>query len=145
MKASTSRFIYCAGLLAVTACAVLPEVVRAPVVVTKEAAPLTAEARLAHTIRDRIELTAVYGPEHPKLQENAATEAALRDLAFSDDVDATRRSLILALADELSDAMADRTQIASRHASADPELVKADAVVSGLTAAINTEVHRNRV
>lgn len=145
MKASTSRFIYCVGLLAVTACAVLPEVVHAPVVANKEAAPLSAEARLAHTIRDRIELSAVYGPEHPKLQETAATEAALRDLAFSDDTDSTRRSLILALAGELSDAMADRTQIAAKHASADPELVKADAVVSGLTAAINTEVHRNRV
>lgn len=145
MKASTSRFIYCAGLLAVTACAVLPEVVRTPVAVTGQAAPLTAEARLAHTIRDRIELTAVYGAEHPKLLETEATEAALRDLAFSDDVASTRRSLILALTGELSDAMADRTEIAARHAAADPELVKADAVVSGLTAAINTEVHRNRV
>src|SRR5690242_2015910 len=103
MKASTSRFIYCVGLLTVTACAVLPEAMRAPVASTKEAAPLSAEARLAHTIRNRIELTAAYGAEHPKLQETAVTEAALRDLAFSDDIASTRRSLILALTGELSD------------------------------------------
>ena len=143
MRASTSRLVYCVGLLVATACAVLPEAMNAPVGTASSAAPLSAEARLAHTIRDRIELAAVYGEDHPKLQETATTEAALRELAFSDDVAATRRELIAALANELSDALANRSKLAAE--AAEPELVKADAVVSGLTAAINTEVHRNRV
>ncbi len=148
MRASTSRLVYCIGLLVVTACAVLPEAMNAPVGAASTAAPLSAEARLAHTIRDRIELTAVYGEGHPRLQETATTEAALRELAFSDDIAATRRDLISALANELSDALANRSKLAAEAAEPElikPELIKADAVVSGLTAAINTEVHRNRV
>jgi hypothetical protein len=144
MRASTSRLVYCIGLLVVTACAVLPEAMHATVETATDAKPLSAEARLAHTIRDRIELSAVYGPEHPKLQETATTEAALRELAFADDVGATRRELISALANELSDALATRSKLTTSEAS-DTDLVKANAVVSGLTAAINTEVHRNRV
>ena len=73
--------------------------------------------------------------------EAVATETALRDLAFADDVASTRRDLIYALTDELSDALAEREQVAETH----PARAKADAVVTGLTAAINTEVRRNRI
>ncbi|MDP3492442.1 MAG: hypothetical protein Q8R82_04970 [Hyphomonadaceae bacterium] len=146
MRASTSRFVYCLGLLAVTACAVLPEAI--PMLGSPthtEAAPLTTEIRLAQAIRGRVELAAAVTPDDPTMVEAVATEAALRDLAFSDDVAATRRDLIYALSDELSDALADREQASTRLDAAHPELVKADAVVTGLTAAINREVHRNRV
>jgi hypothetical protein len=145
MRASTSRLVYCIGLFVVTACAVLPEAMHVTVENAADAKPLTAETRLAHTIRDRIELSAVYEPGHPKLQEAAATEVALRELAFSDDTGATRRELIAALANELSDAMATRSAIEGHPDAPRAERVKADAVVSGLTAAINTEVRRNRV
>lgn len=146
MRASTSRFVYCLGLLTVTACAVLPEALPNLVAPTHaEAAPLTTETRLAQAIRGRVELATAVKADDPVMIEAIATETALRDLAFSDDVATTRRELIYALSDELSDALADREQAASRYEPTDPELVKADAVVTGLTAAINREVHRNRV
>lgn len=144
MRASTSRLVYCLGLLAVTACAVLPETLSAAVTETPAATPLTAEVRLAHAIRDRVELTISRPAGDPGVVEASATETALRDLAFADDVSATRKQLISALANELSMALATRSTLSTRDA-ADPELVKADAVVSGLTAAINAEVRRNRI
>jgi hypothetical protein len=144
MKASTSRVVYCIGLLAVTACAVLPETINKPVAATASAAPLSAEARLAHTIRDRIVLETELGPSDPKVQEAAAMESALRELAFADDAAATRRQLIGALADELSNAMAEKTKLEVRYNAAHHEMQKAAVLVAGLTAAINAEVHSNR-
>jgi hypothetical protein len=146
MRASTSRFVYCLGLLVVTACALLPEAIPGAVATGgARAVPLTTEVRLAHAIRGRVELTAVATPDDPTVRQAVATETALRDLAFADDAVATRRDLIYALTDELSDALSDREQISARHDDAHPERVKADAVVLGLTAAINSEVHRNRI
>lgn len=142
MRASTSRFVYCLGLLAVTACAVLPEALPGSMAASHpEAKPLTTEMRLAQAIRGRVELAAAVTADDPSMVEAVATETALRDLAFADDVAATRRDLIYALTDELSDALADREQVAETH----PARAKADAVVTGLTAAINSEVHRNRI
>jgi len=146
MRASTYRFIYCVGLLAVTACAVLPEtLLLAPTVQHATAKPETVEKRLAVAIRGRVELATSVAPTDPSLQHAVATETALRSIAFSDDATAARRELIYALTDELSDALADREQLAAGHEATHPEVVKANAVVTGLTAAINTEVHRNRV
>lgn len=146
MRASTSRIVYCVGLLAVTACAVLPEaLLPAPVVQQSAAKPETVEKRLAVAIRGRVELATSVAPTDPSLQNAVATETALRSIAFSDDAVSARRELIYALTDELSDALADREQAAADHEASHPEVVKADAVVTGLTAAINTEVHRNRV
>ena len=142
MRASTSRFVYCLGLLAVTACAVLPEALPGAMAAShQEATPLTTEMRLAHAIRGRVELATAVAAEVPSMIEAVATETALRDLAFADDVASTRRDLIYALTDELSDALAEREQVAETH----PARAKADAVVTGLTAAINTEVRRNRI
>ena len=142
MRASTSRFVYCLGLLAVTACAVLPEALPGSMAAShQEATPLTTEMRLAHAIPGPVELATAVAAEDPSMIEAVATETALRDLAFADDVASTRRDLIYALTDELSDALAEREQVAETH----PARAKADAVVTGLTAAINTEVRRNRI
>ena len=142
MRAPTSRLVYCLGLLAVTACAVLPEAPPGAMAAShQEAPPLTTEMRLAHAIRGRVELATAVAAEDPSMIEAVATETALRDLAFADDVASTRRDLIYALTDELSDALAEREQVAETH----PARAKADAVVTGLTAAINTEVRRNRI
>ncbi len=144
MKARTARLVYCVGLFVVTACAALPEILPQPVATAPTAQPLTTEARLAHAIRNRIERQQVYGVNHPGMIEAMATETALRDLAFADDVSQTRRELISALSNELSDALSARTSASALYGSQHPRLLKADAVVTGLTAAINTEVHRNR-
>lgn len=134
------------GLLAVTACAVLPEnLMPTPVAQQATAKPETVEARLAEAIRGRVELATSVAPTDPTLQNAYATETALRSIAFSDNAASARRELIYALTNELSDALADREQAAAGHEASHPEVVKADAVVTGLTAAINTEVHRNRI
>lgn len=146
MRASTSRFVYCVGLLALTACAVLPETMLPTTIAPQAMAkPETVEKRLAEAIRGRVELATSVAPTDPSLQNAVATETALRSIAFSDDVASARRELIYALTDELSDALADREQAAVGHEASHPEVVKADAVITGLTAAINTEVHRNRI
>lgn len=146
MRASTSRVVYCLGLLVLTAGALLPQAAPATVVpVAAKAAPLTTEVRLAQAIRGRVELGATVTPDDPSLREAVATETALRSLAFSGDTATTRRELISALTNELSDALSDRELISTRYDGAHPDLAKANAVVLGLTAAINSEVHRNRV
>ena len=115
MRASTSRFVYCLGLLAVTACAVLPEALPNLIAPTHaEAAPLTTETRLAQAIRGRVELSTAVKADDPVMMEAVATEAALRDLAFADDVATTRRELIYALTNELSDALDQLKHVAGR-------------------------------
>ena len=107
------------------------------------AAPLMAEERLAHSIRERIELETTLPARHPELTNAAATETALRELAFADDPATSRTQLINALADELSGALAERGRLAAdgadrkRHA-------QVQTVITRLIAAINSEVHRNR-
>lgn len=134
------------GLLALTACAVLPENLVPPQLAPQATAkPETVEKRLAEAIRGRVELATTVAPTDPTLQNAFATETALRSIAFSDDAASARRELIYALTDELSDALADREQAAAGHEASHPDVVKAEAVVTGLTAAINTEVHRNRI
>ena len=146
MRASTSRFVYCVGLLALTACAVLPEnLLPTPIAQHESAKPATVEERLAEAIRGRVELATSVSPSDPSFQTALANETALRSIAFSDDVASARRELISALTNELSDALADREAVTAGHDASHPEVVKANAVVTGLTAAINTEVHRNRV
>lgn len=144
MRASTSRIVYCFGLLVATACAVLPEALPTLVAEAPAASPLTTEVRLARTIHDRLELQTALAPSEPALTEKIVLENALRELAFADDVATTRRDLILALTNELSGALAERTALSERFVEGHPERVKADVVITGLTAAINGEVRRNR-
>lgn len=146
MRASTSRVVYCLGLLVLTASALLPQAAPATMATgATRAVPLTTEVRLAQAIRGRVELGATVTPDDPGLREAVATETALRNLAFADDVTTTRRELISALTDQLSDALSDRELISAHYDGAHPDIAKADAVVLGLTAAINSEVHRNRI
>lgn len=143
LKASTSRLVYCIGLFALTACAVLPVPVAETTMAQSTSAPLSAEERLARSIRDRIELEATLPAAHADLVNAVATEDALRSLAFADDAASSRADLIAALADHLSAALADRSELS---ANADKAVsVRTEKVISGLLGAINTEVHRNRV
>jgi len=143
LKASTSRLIYCIGLFALTACAVLPAPVPETTMAVSTAAPLSVEARLAQTIRERIELEATLPATHADVANVAATEEALRSLAFAENPAASRSDLIAALADHLSAALADRSELQD---SADKAVsVRTEKVISGLIGAINSEVHRNRV
>ena len=74
MRASTSRFVYCLGLLAVTACAVLREALPGSMAASHtEAKPLTTEMRLAQAIRGRVELAANVPLEDPSMVEAIAT------------------------------------------------------------------------
>jgi hypothetical protein len=143
LKASTSRLVYCIGLFALTACAVLPVPVPETSMAVSTSAPLSAEERLARSIRDRIELEVTLPAAHADLVNAVATEDALRTLAFADDAASSRADLIAALADHLSAALADRSELP---ADADKAVsVRTEKVISGLLGAINTEVHRNRV
>ncbi|MEZ6030122.1 MAG: hypothetical protein R3C46_10275 [Hyphomonadaceae bacterium] len=141
MRASTSRIIYCIGLFALAACAVIPAPVTEDTRAVAVSAPLAVEVRLAQAVRDRIELEAALPARHADVVTAAATEDALRSLAFADDPGATRIDLIAALADQLSDALADRTRLASD----ETQKARVEKVISGLMGAINTEVHRNRI
>ncbi len=142
MRASTSRLVFCIGLFTLTACAVLPAPVPEVTAAVSSAAPLAAEERLAHSIRERIELETTLPASHPELVNAAATESALRSLAFADDPAASRSDLINALADELSGALAERGRLAAAGADARRH-AQVETVISRLIAAINSEVHRN--
>lgn len=145
LKASTSRMIYCIGLFALTACAVLPAPVPETTMAVSTAAPLPVEVRLAQTIRERIELEATLPDTHADLINAVATEDALRSLAFADDQTASRADLIAALADQLSAALADRSRLPAEAAADSAVKVRTEKVISGLIGAINSEVHRSRV
>lgn len=145
LKASTSRLVYCIGLFALTACAVLPAPVPETTMAVSTAAPLSVEVRLAQTIRERIELEATLPDTHADLINAAATENALRSLAFADGQAASRADLITALADQLSAALADRSRLQAEAAADKAVKVRTEKVISGLIGAINYEVHRNRV
>lgn len=143
LKASTSRLVYCIGLFALTACAVLPAPVPESTMAVSTSAPLSVEVRLAQTIRERIKLEATLPATHADVANAAATEDALRSLAFADDPASSRAELIAALADHLSAALADRSQLQASADKAASE--RTEKLISGLLGAINSEVQRNRV
>jgi hypothetical protein len=107
---------------------------------TVVSASQSLEVRLAQAMRHTIEVEIAYGSRHPDFVEAKGIETALRDLAFADNARATRAELIDALADELSDALADRSALPAT----DTRKPGADALVKQLTGAINREVHQNR-
>ncbi len=145
MRASTSRIIYCAGLFALTACALLPVPATAPDPTTgvAVAAPIKVEVRLAQTIRERIELETSLPARHPELVSAAATEEALRSLAFAHDPAASRTELIAALADQLSSALAERGRLAAQSSDGERR-AQVETVIAALIGAINAEVHSTR-
>ncbi len=142
MRASTSRTVYCIGLFMLTACAVLPAPVPTVNTAIATSAPLAVEERLAQSIRQRIELEVTLPPGDDSLANVAATETALRSLAFADDPAASRKELIAALADELSGALAERGRLSAGGADKKRQ-AQVEAVITRLIAAINSEVHRN--
>lgn len=143
MRATTSRIIYCAGLFTLTACALLPVPAPAPEAVVAVAAPIKVEVRLAQTIRERIELETSLPARHPELASAAATEEALRSLAFAHDPAASRTKLIAALADQLSGALAEHGRLAAEPADG-KRRAQVETVIAALIGAINAEVHSNR-
>ncbi|MDP3736505.1 MAG: hypothetical protein Q8R02_03890 [Hyphomonadaceae bacterium] len=145
MNPLTARWVYCAGLFFVTACAVLPETLVAPAPAVVAVAPPTPEQQLAHAMRDRIELQRNYGKAHPAIATAAAAEDTLRDFALSANPEHFHRDLLRALTNELSDALADRTAASLKYAAKHPEHQKADLAVSGLMAAINVEMRKRDV
>lgn len=142
MNSRTARWIYCAGLFFVTACAVLPETLApaAPAVVA--VAPPTPEQQLAHVMRERIESKRRYGDKHPASVEASAAEQTLRDFALSANPDHFHRDLLRALTNELSDALAGRTAASLKYGAKHPEYQKAEFAVSGLMSVINVEMRQ---
>lgn len=149
MKPFTARIVYCFCLSAlVAACAALPD----PQPLVANDAPLAPSVRarvgptaeLATTMRLHAELAYSYGDARPSMLEISSAQTSLRDSAALASGPEFEHDLIAALSDELADARRDRAVLAMRNGDQHPELVKADAVVTALTAAINAEVHRSK-
>lgn len=140
MSAATARLVYGTGLLLLAAFAVMPQA-RASLQATVAAAPeLSTEDRLARAIYERIAIEAADDHDEAELLRIRAQEDGLRLLAFADDVQVSRASLIDALADTLSAAMLTQTALASGRDADAAALEQAQGVVRRLTAAINAEV-----
>lgn len=140
MNATSSKIIYALGLLFLAACAVIPEPRQTILTAETVSAPLSTEARLARTISERISLEASESRNDVRLSELRTAEQDLRRAAFEDDAQGARSHLIDALAGQLSLAMVKRTELASGPAPEPKRLAQADAVIRGLTLAINVEV-----
>jgi hypothetical protein len=134
MNSLTARWVYCAVLLMATACAVLPEKLVASDEAPVAVAPPTPEEQLASIVRERVELAAAYTARHPAMIQTVSAEARLRQAAAAANPEHFHRDLVRALSNELTDALADRR--------AHPDLARSEAAVSGLLAAINTEMRQ---
>lgn len=145
MNRASARVAYCIGLLVLTACAVMPSPAKPAIIATPVAASQSTEDKLASAIHQRIAIEAS-GAVHDLRLDALTTEiAGLRRVAFEDDRQGARTELIDALADELSAAMARRSQLASLYGAGHPQIDVADAIIRRLTAAINVEVHNAEV
>lgn len=141
MNPRLARWMYSAWLCFLAACAVIPSQPEAAAPVQPVAsAEATPEVELARMVREKAELSVRYGRHHPELAKAEAAEAALREASHDENPGEFRRALILALSDELADAMQDRREIAARRGGGAPETRAAQGVVVALTAAINREV-----
>jgi hypothetical protein len=147
MKPFTARVVYCVCLSGlVAACAAIPD---AKPVVTADA-PLAPSLRarispvdeLAGTMRLHAELAYSYRDASPSIIQITSAQASLRDNSMLASEPEFEHELIWALSNELADARRDRAVAAVRYGAQHPELVKADAVVAALTAAVNAEVRR---
>jgi len=146
MKPFTARVVYCFCLSALAACAALPEsqplVAEDAKIAPSVRAQVTPTAELAAAMRLHAELAYSYRDVRPSIVEISAGQASLRDSAMQSSGPEFEHDLIASLSDELADARRDRAVLAMRYGGQHPELMKADAVVTALTAAINAEVHR---
>jgi uncharacterized protein involved in exopolysaccharide biosynthesis len=101
---------------------------------------MATEVKLARVMRERAELSAVYGERHPAMIEAAAAEMSLRDAGLASDPEHFHRDLIHALSNELASARRESRELAVRYGVRHPEMLRAETVVTALTSAINAEV-----
>lgn len=134
-----SKLAYCAMLMVLAVFVAMPPQVRPVIVAEAVSAPMSTEGRLAKAIHERISIQAFGETPVRRLTQLAAEEEGLRQLAFADDAAGAREELIDSLADELSAAMLQRSEIAARTGQG-AESDKMEEVVRALTAAINAEV-----
>lgn len=148
MRPLTARIVYCACLCTLAACAALPETHPAAAPArTQSAEPLVLQpsgiaADLASVMRRQAEFAEAYGVSHPETLKVATQAASLRDTGLLADPKDFDGNLIGALSDQLANARRDHALLVAHHGESHPEAVKAEGVVSALTAAINREVRR---
>ena len=140
MNPLTARWIFCVGLLLLTACAVLPEPPKQAIDVPVAQNTMTTEVKLARVVRERAKLSVRYGESHPAMIEAAAAETALRHAGLAADPGRFHRDLIHALSDELANARQESRELAISYGARHPEMLRAEAAVIALTSAINAEV-----
>jgi uncharacterized protein involved in exopolysaccharide biosynthesis len=141
MNPLTARWIFCTGLCFLAACAVLPEPLAAAVEAPAVARPvLTPEMTLAKVVRERAELSSLYGARHPAMIAAAAAEHSLRETMLAAESKHFHRDLIRALSHELADARRHHRLLAAQYGEQHPDMRRAETAVRGLTAAINAQV-----
>lgn len=139
MNGISAKLAYCALLMVLAVFVAMPPQSRTVInAEVTETAPST-ESRLAKAIHERIAIQVAGELPVKQLNQLAAEEHGLRQLAFADNAQGARADLIDSLADELSAAMLQRSEIAAR-TGAGVESDRMEAVVRALTAAINAEV-----
>jgi hypothetical protein len=139
MYGASAKLVYCLLLMVLVVFVAMPRQQQALVVADVTAIPLSTESRLAKVIHARIAIQVAGDLPVKQLNQLAAEEQGLRQLAFADKAQGSRAELIDLLADELSAAMLQRSEIALRSGD-DAERDRMEAVVRALTAAINAEV-----
>ena len=139
MYGASAKLVYCLLLMALVVFVAMPQQQQALALADATAMPLSTESRLAKVIHARIAIEVVGDLPGKALNQLAAEEQGLRQLGFVDNEKASRAELIDSLADELSAAMLQRSEIAARSGDG-AERDRMEAVVRALTAAINAEV-----
>jgi len=139
MYGASAKLVYCLLLMALVVFVAMPQQQQALALADATAMPLSTESRLAKVIHARIAIEVAGELPGRELNQLAAEEQGLRQLAFADNAKASRAELIDSLADELSAAMLQRSEIAARSGDG-AERDRMEAVVRALTAAINAEV-----
>ncbi len=140
MNPLTARWIFCTGLFFLAACAVLPEKLAVAVEAPATRTTLTPEMTLAKVVRERAELSSLYGRRHPAMIAAAAAEHSLRETMLAAESKHFHRDLIRALSHELADARRHHRLLAAQYGEQHPDMRRAQTAVRGLTAAINAEV-----
>lgn len=139
MNGTSSKLAYCVMLMVLAVFVAMPPRARPVAIAETVSAPMSTEGRLAKAIHERISIQAAGDIPAQRLSQLAAEENGLRELAFADDAVGARSELIDSLADELSAALLQRSEIAARIGDG-AESDKMEEVVRALTAAINAEV-----
>lgn len=139
MHGASAKLVYCLLLMVLVVFVAMPQQQKTLVVADITAVPLSTESRLAKAIHERIAVQVAGELPVKQLNQLTAEEQGLRQLAFADNAKGSRTELIDSLADELSAAMLQRSEIAARSGN-DAERDRMEAVVTALTAAINAEV-----